>query len=399
MLLGGKYQCRQQDIIGKGGFGTVFKVKNLLNNEFYALKFIRDGYDLIEEYEKEISLLKQFKNKYIIKLIDNFYDEKNKGYCLVMELCDGDLSQILNKIKPKGLPLNIIYKIFTQLNEALKEILNIGYVHRNLKPNNILIKYTDNNHTNFDIKLSSFKYSKYISDKIEEHSFVGTEAYMAPEIENYKYNNKCDLWSLGVLLYQLYTNKYIFEADNRGERMKNKYEGKIVKETDNEMINKLIRKLIQVDIDKRIKWEEYFNDEFFKNNNEKLTISFEDIYNKNEAINLKDSISCPICFNILISPVQCSICNKCFCKQCIEKYENSKNTCPFRCINPKYNENKFVNNILSILKFKCKNGCGKLISYDNLEKHYDEDCDKIDFKTKYKELLKKYKDLKTKYEK
>ena len=53
-----------------------------------------------------------------------------------------------------------------------------------------------------------------------------------------------------------------------------------------------------------------------------------------------------------------------------------------------------LNNVLSILKFKCKNGCNEIINYDNLEKHYEEDCDKIDFKTKYKELLIKYNALK-----
>jgi len=127
---------------------------------------------------------------------------------------------------------------------------------------------------------------------------------------------------------------------------------------------------------------------------DKIEVSFEDIYNKNEAANMKDLLTCPICLNILISPVQCNICNKCFCKMCIDNYANSKNVCPFRCENPLYNPNKFVDNVLAILKFKCSNGCDKIIKYEELEKHYQEDCDKIDYKTKFKELLKKYKELK-----
>ena len=126
---------------------------------------------------------------------------------------------------------------------------------------------------------------------------------------------------------------------------------------------------------------------------DKIEVSFEDIYNKNEAANMKDLLSCPICLNILISPVQC---NKCFCKICIDNYANSKSICPFRCDNPLYNPNKFVENVLAILQFKCKNGCDKIIKYEELQKHYQEDCDKIDFKAKYKELLKKYKELKNK---
>ena len=136
------------------------------------------------------------------------------------------------------------------------------------------------------------------------------------------------------------------------------------------------------------------NNQIIVDNNEKLEISPEDIYNRNEVENMEDLITCPICLNILFSPVQCNICNKCFCKICIKNYNDSRKNCPFRCINPKYLENKFVNNVLSILKFKCKNGCNQIINYDNLEKHYEENCDKIDFKTKYKELLIKYNALK-----
>jgi len=129
---------------------------------------------------------------------------------------------------------------------------------------------------------------------------------------------------------------------------------------------------------------------------DKIEVSFEDIYNKNETANMKDLLTCPICLNILMFPVQCNKCNKCFCKMCIDNYANSKSICPFRCDNPLYNPNKFVENVLAILQFKCKNGCDKIIKYEELQKHYQEDCDKIDFKAKYKELLKKYKELKNK---
>jgi serine/threonine protein kinase len=264
MLFNNKYECKK--IIGKGGNSIVYKVLNITNKEFYALRFFSDYKDSNELYEKEIVALKNIKNKNIIELKDNFYDEINKGYCIVMELCDGNLRDILIKYKPNGLPLNIIKKIFIQLNDALKSMMiDIGLIHRNLKPENILIKYTDNNRTNFDIKLSSFKFSEFITEEIKEYDYVGTENYMAPEVENRYYNNKCDLWSLGVILYELYTNKYIFYSNNAEETRINRYKGIIKNETDNEMINKLIRKLIQVDIKKRIEWEEYFKDDFFKN--------------------------------------------------------------------------------------------------------------------------------------
>ena len=71
--------------------------------------------------------MKKIKSKYVIELKDNFYDEINEGYCIVMELCDEDLRKILKRNKPKGLSLNIINKIFIQLNDALKAMIEKGY--------------------------------------------------------------------------------------------------------------------------------------------------------------------------------------------------------------------------------------------------------------------------------
>ena len=211
-----KNKYEKKALIGKGSFGNIYKVLDNENNNFYALKlitFVKNNELKIfkEEYEKEVVAMKNIKNKYIIELKDNFYDETNDGYCIVMELCDGNLRDILDKYKPNGLPLNIINKIFIQLNEALKSMRIKNFIHRDLKPENILIKFIDNNQTNFDIKLSDFGLAtNEIKSSIRTFSMVGTSNYMAPEIENYKYNDKCDLWSLGVILYELYTNKIFF---------------------------------------------------------------------------------------------------------------------------------------------------------------------------------------------
>ena len=111
------------NIIGKGGFGIIYKVLEIETNKFYALKYISivnndEIKNFKEQYEKEIEVMKIIKNKYIIELKDYFI-VINKGFCIVMELCDCNLKDILNKYKPNGLPINTINKIFIQLNEAL----------------------------------------------------------------------------------------------------------------------------------------------------------------------------------------------------------------------------------------------------------------------------------------
>ena len=128
--------------IGKQGFSTIYKVLEIKTKKFYALKFIaivnNDKLkNFKEQYEKEIEVMKTINNKYIIELIDYFIVDNN-GYCIVMELCDCNLKEFLNKYKPNGLPINTINKIFTQLNEALILMLENKYCHRNLKPENIL---------------------------------------------------------------------------------------------------------------------------------------------------------------------------------------------------------------------------------------------------------------------
>ena len=255
-------------VLNQGIYGTLFEVfEKSKKKKHYALKLFKNSLSSVYQKEIEVMKNKKIKSKYIMDLKDNFYDGTNKGFCIVMDLYDGDLRKILNKYKPDGLPLNMIKKIFSQLNEALKVMNKNDYTHRDLKPENILINYTDEKKDDFDIKLTDFGTSTdEIHSTINYHSYAGTINYMDPNIETYVYNKKCDLWSLGVILYELYTNKYIFFSNNPKEENDNRYEGKIVKETDNEMLNKLIRKLIQVNIDKRINWEEYFNDDFFKNN-------------------------------------------------------------------------------------------------------------------------------------
>ena len=97
-------------------------------------------------------------------------------------------------------------------------MVNKGFYHRDLKPENILIKYTDENKNNLDIKLSDFGFSTNdIGSSVKNHSYAGTFKYMDPKIEKGEYNNQCDLWSLGVILYELYTNKYIFYSSDPAE--------------------------------------------------------------------------------------------------------------------------------------------------------------------------------------
>ena len=93
MLFNGKYQIIKI-LNSEGAYGTLYEVEeNSETKGHFALKFMKKKY--AAEYEKEIEINKNLKGKYIIEYKDNFYDKTNDGYCIVMELCDGDLRKIL----------------------------------------------------------------------------------------------------------------------------------------------------------------------------------------------------------------------------------------------------------------------------------------------------------------
>ena len=80
--------------------------------------------------------------------------------------------------------------------------------------------------------------------------------------------NKCDLYSIGIILYLLKTGECIFEGKKKFDILANKNSNKIKKETDDVLLNKLIKKLVVIDPHERMEWNDYFNDPFFRENDE-----------------------------------------------------------------------------------------------------------------------------------
>ena len=94
----------------------------------------------------------------------------------------------------------------------------------------------------------------------------------------------------------------------------------------------------------------------------------EEIYNE-----FKYSVTCQICSNIIYEPMMCMVCQKVYCKLCISQWAITNRKCPYRCINPNYQIAKDMTQLLSKLKFKCKN-CNKIIKYNNMKNHYLSGC-------------------------
>ena len=85
---------------------------------------------------------------------------------------------------------------------------------------------------------------------------------------NKKYSNKCDLYSIGIILYMLKTGEYIFEGKKLVDILNNQKINKFKKETDDFILNNLIKKLVVYDPKDRMEWKDYFNDPFFNFNDD-----------------------------------------------------------------------------------------------------------------------------------
>ena len=262
--------------IGKGSFGGVFSGTIMNSNKKIALKRVKKdliykyGDYLIKAFFKELDCMKKCNCENSVRFIKNY--ETSNNYNIIMELCDGDLSGILSK-RTEGFKAEEIKVIMSQLNNAFKKLNENHLIHRDLKLGNILIKYVDETKTKFIPKLCDYGFSKELNKNITS-THLGTPATMAPEImKNQGYNEKADLWSVGVILYQLHFKDLPYhglDEDSILKQIKNKTP---YKQPENPELRDLINKLLVEDPEKRLSWEEYFNHPFFASDEQTSTTS------------------------------------------------------------------------------------------------------------------------------
>ena len=254
--------------LGDGLFENVYEAEYQGNK--YVVKKIskkkleeEDGIGMNEYMKKalarELNILKKMSElENSVKLYYNYEDEEN--YILILELCDTDLSRLLQE--KKTFTSGEILSIMEGLNKSFKYMNDNSLVHRDIKPDNILIKYIDSSKTKFIPKLTGYMLSRELETG-RTNTFVGTPRFMAPEIsEGEDYDNKCDLYSIGVMMYNLYFGSFPFEGFKK-EKDKPKS-----KDCEDKVLDDLLNKLLVYDPEKRISWDEYFKHPFFNSKNE-----------------------------------------------------------------------------------------------------------------------------------
>lgn len=202
-------------LLGEGSFGKAFLVESLKDHQLYVIKQMdlsRMSEPEKKEMIREAKILEALVHPNIVCFKEVYRTKKGK-LCIVMDYADGgDLGKKIVEMKKKNglFNENQILDWFTQICLAMKHVHDRKILHRDLKNQNIFLT-KDNT-----IKLGDFGIARVLSNTREKaKTMVGTPYYLSPEIiENKPYNFASDMWSLGVVLYELCTLKPPFNAEN-----------------------------------------------------------------------------------------------------------------------------------------------------------------------------------------
>ncbi len=258
--------------LGDGSFGVVFCAINIQTGMKIAMKQIEKlKENVIDDLEikNEINILKKLDHPNIVKIYE-FYNTK-KNYFLITEYYKyGELYNYLKFSYNETQIAVLFYQVFS----GLCYLHENNILHRDLKLENIMISDIEKDiNTGIDyfwIKIIDFGTAKIFKKSKNEKAVVGSSYYIAPEVLKQKYNEKCDTWSIGVIMYMIIVGKAPFDGENDEEILENiktgvyDYKNKKLLSTSKECQD-LISKLLEVDTKKRLSAKEALNHIFFKN--------------------------------------------------------------------------------------------------------------------------------------
>ncbi|KVH88567.1 Armadillo-like helical [Cynara cardunculus var. scolymus] len=265
------------ELVGEGSFGKVYKGRRKFTGQTVAMKFIlkhgKSEKD-IHNLRQEIEILRKLKHENIIQMLDSF--ESPQEFCVVTEFAQGELFEILED--DKCLPEEEVQRITKQLVRALHYLHSNRIIHRDMKPQNILIC------AGGVVKLCDFGFARAMStNTVVLRSIKGTPLYMAPElVREQPYNHTVDLWSLGVILYELFVGQPPFYTNSVYALIRHIIKDP-VKYPDNMSSNfrSFLRGLLNKDPHNRLTWPHLLQHSF-------VAETFEDVEAKSTMIYYKE---------------------------------------------------------------------------------------------------------------
>ena len=275
MVIRNKYEILER--IGIGGMGFVYRGRHVTFNEVCAIKIVNDAIagdaNFLRRFQTEAVVTRKLRHPNAVRVDDFDYTEDGRPF-IVMELVQGkNVGEILEIEGPMPVPRAV--RVATQVAQALGFAHNLGIVHRDIKPGNVVL--TANEQGQETAKVLDFGIAK-LREAVEGAKtgmtmtgmVVGTPLYMSPEQfmgknAGQEIDGRTDLYSLGVVLYQMVTAQLPFEGDTLYSLMMQHMEGKVrpphelVPELQiPESLSRVILKAIDKDRDHRFQTAEEF---------------------------------------------------------------------------------------------------------------------------------------------
>ena len=265
-----KYYKKIKDL-GSGSYGSVYQAKNLIMDNIVAIKMIEKVQEnMVDDLEikNEVNILKSLSHPNIVKIYE-FFDTVIYYY-IVTEYCKrGELfSYITNVYNERQLAV-LFYQVFSGLCYLHEKKI----LHRDLKLENLMVSEVEKDLVTgeeyFWIKIIDFGTAKIFQKNKTEKTIIGSSYYIAPEVLKKKYNEKCDTWSVGVILYMTLAGCAPFDGKDDHEIIKSIKIGKYNKNDErfskhSPEVKDLLSKLLERNIDKRLSAKEALNHPWFE---------------------------------------------------------------------------------------------------------------------------------------
>ena len=254
----GQYQFSRRHLLGEGAYSRVYEGRDSLSGQPVAIKqidkrlFREDPY-VLQQIQLETQILKRFRHANILQFYD-FIESANNCY-LVTEICrDGDLQSYLRAHRPTEREALLIMR---QLVDGFRELVKQNVVHRDLKPANVL-------RDGGVFKIADFGFSRMVDFQAQlavlMKSCVGTPYYMSPQILfGQPYTIKSDIWSLGVIFYEILTGQLPYVASTQQElQLKIRTTQVNLARIQSPFLADVVRRCLVQDEEQRISWSELF---------------------------------------------------------------------------------------------------------------------------------------------
>jgi len=204
------------DKIGAGGMGVVYKATDAQTGDTVAVKqlkasAIQHSRSLITRFQREGEALRDLNHPNIVKMLDMITDKDGDDYLVVEYMAGGDLQEVM---QAQRLSVRRSLQIALELADALTRAHHLGIIHRDLKPANVLLADDGTPRlTDFGVALISKE-----ERVTETNAIVGTFDYLPPEaMSGQEVDNRADIWSFGVLLYEMIGGQRPFNGETIGE--------------------------------------------------------------------------------------------------------------------------------------------------------------------------------------